>query len=66
MAVNETKPVSPTWRQFRHRFRSKTLPLLVFVLLTVLTFLMWTRQRELPPAAFRSGYGIFSEQATRR
>ncbi|MGO9113512.1 MAG: hypothetical protein ACLP9L_30135 [Thermoguttaceae bacterium] len=65
MAVDETEPISPTWRQFRYRFRSRTLPLLVFVAFTVATILMWVRQRDLPPSAFRAGYGIFSEQATR-
>ena len=65
MAVAEKEPISPTWQQFRYRFRSRTLPLLVFVALTVATFLMWSRQRELPPGAFRPGWGIFSQQATR-
>jgi hypothetical protein len=26
---------------------------------------MWVRQRELPPSAFRPGYGVFSQQAMR-
>ena len=65
MAVNETKPIAPTWRHFRYRFRSRTLPLLVFAALTLATYLMWVRQRELPPSAFRPGYGVFSQQAMR-
>ena len=65
MAVNEKEPIRPTWRQFKYRFRSRTLPLLVFVALAVVTCLMWTWQRQLPPAGFRAGWGIFSQQSTR-
>ena len=65
MAVDDKEPISPTWRQFRYRFRFRTLPLLVFVVLTAATFLMWNRQRELPPSASRSGWGIFNQQSFR-
>jgi hypothetical protein len=65
MAVRDTERISTAWQRFRRRFRSKTLPLLVFAAVTVLTFLMWTRQREMPPGASRPGYGIFSGQASR-
>ena len=41
--------------------------MLVFIALTVLTFLMWTHQPAMSPApaASRPGYGIFSQQAMR-
>jgi hypothetical protein len=65
MAAKDTERNSTTWQPFRRRLRTKTLPLLVFVAVAVLTFLMWTRHRELAPGASRPGYGIFSGQASR-
>jgi hypothetical protein len=65
MAEDDKEPILPTWRQFRYRFRYRTLPLLVFLAVTAATFLMWSRQRELPPSAFRPGWGIFSQQSFR-
>ena len=61
MAVNKTERIS-TWRRFRHQFRSKTIPLLVFVALTVLTFLAWTRQSR--AAARRLSIGLWGLQST--
>jgi hypothetical protein len=65
MAINGNGQISTTWRQ-RHSFLSKTIPLLVFAALTVLTFFLWTRQRELAPGGFRPGSGMFSEQSFKR
>ena len=61
------EPFSTTWRRLRPRIRSQAIPMLVFIALTVLTFLMWTHQPAMSPApaASRPGYGIFSQQAMR-
>ncbi len=50
VATNGMERISTPWRLRWHRFRYTTLPLLGLVTFTVLTFLLWTRQGEMPHA----------------
>jgi multidrug resistance efflux pump len=50
MVVNGMERISTPWRTWWQRFRYTTLPLLGLVAFTVLTFLLWTQQGEMPHA----------------
>ena len=50
MAINGMERIATPWRLRWSRFRYTTLPLLGLVTFTAMTFLLWTRQGEMPHA----------------
>ena len=50
MVANGMERISTPWRLRWHRFRYTTLPVIGLVAFAVLTFLLWTRQGEMPHA----------------